>query len=62
MYRSPSASELSKFNSKKILPLLPSVSLFRSKFLVVGDFNLPSIDWTLNTTQHSDESFENQFL
>ena len=44
------------------MQLLPSVSLFSSKFLVIGDFNLPSIDWASNTKQLSDKSFENQFL
>ena len=62
IYCSPSVCELSSFNNRKILQYLSTVSLSSSKFLVVGDFNLPSIDWTSGTTQLSDESFENHFL
>lgn len=62
VYHSPSFNEMSICNNEHILQFLSSVSSFSSKLLVVGDFNLPYIDWTTNTTQLSDQSFENRFV
>ena len=49
VYRSPNLNEMSICNNENILQFLSSVSSFSSKLLVVGDFNLPYINWTTNT-------------
>ena len=62
VYRSPSVNELSPNNNANLLQYLHNVSTVSSRVLVVGDFNLPSIDWKNQITSLSNQSFEHHFL
>jgi len=60
--RSPCVNELSPNNNANLLQYLNNVSTVSSRVLVVGDFNLPSIDWKNQITSLSNQSFEHHFL
>ncbi|KAK2711587.1 hypothetical protein QYM36_012662 [Artemia franciscana] len=62
VYRSPIVNELSPNNNANLLQYLQNVSTISAGVLVVGDFNLPSIDQKNQITSLSEQSFEHHFL
>ena len=62
VYRSPSVNELSPNNKANLLQYLHNVSTVSSRVLVVGDFNLSSIDWKNQIPSLSNQPFEHHFL
>ena len=60
VYRSNSGSEE---NNDKLLSMFRSISsLSYSHVLLMGDFNLPGIDWSTFTTSHSTNHLEHKFI
>ena len=61
VYRSPSSTEL---NSSKLLDIIHTISLQQSfnQLLLIGDFNLPDIEWVNHYCSSSPTSFSAKFL
>jgi len=59
IYRSPH-SDLN--NNQHLITLLEEFLKFRGQKIILGDFNLPTIDWNQLHSRASDKSFENLFL
>ena len=55
--RSPSVNELSPNNNINLLQYLHNDSIVSSRVLVVGEFNLPFIDWKNQIASLSNLSF-----
>ena len=64
LYRSPTVSESSIENNRSLNSLLRTIALNKkyTHKCLVGDFNLPSINWENWTTPHNEESKEERFL
>lgn len=61
-YRSPTLGPSSCVNDANILNCLTYLVKNSHKLLVVGDFNLPNIDWQTLSTSQPGESYEQTFL
>ncbi|XP_065583537.1 uncharacterized protein LOC136042500 [Artemia franciscana] len=61
-YRSPTVNLSSPVNNANILACISRLVGRSSKFLILGDFNLPLIDWSAHSTSLSSSSYEQQFL
>ncbi|XP_065562443.1 uncharacterized protein LOC136028527 [Artemia franciscana] len=61
-YRSPTVNLSSPVNNANILACISRLVGRSSKFLILGDFNLPLIDWSAHRTSLSTSSYEQQFL
>ncbi|XP_065564191.1 uncharacterized protein LOC136029615 [Artemia franciscana] len=61
-YRSPTVNLSSPVNNANILACISCLVGRSSKFLILGDFNLPLIDWSAHRTSLSTSSYEQQFL
>ena len=59
VYRSPNSTAE---NNSQMLNLLKSMTENKSQVLIMGDFNLPKIDWTTYQIKSDTESKETQFL
>ena len=62
-YRSPTVSEKSEENNDKLNQLLRTIS--KKKYThrcIVGDFNLPNINWSNWSTSSSESSVEAKFI
>ena len=63
-YRSPNASNEDDNLLIKLLNDISSKNMsLNNKLIIMGDFNLPGIDWNLERSKHlNDENIENKFL
>ena len=61
-YHSPTVNLLSPVNNANILACISRLVGRSSKFLILGDFNLPLIDWSAHSTSLSTSSYEQPFL
>ena len=59
VYRSPNSSNE---NNDKLFKMLKTMTENKSQALVMGDFNLPKIDWNTYLTSSDGNSKESQFL
>ena len=64
LYRSPSKTKATDENNIKLNELVKSITSDKkySHRCLVGDFNLPTINWENWTTPHTEESKEEKFL
>ena len=61
-YSSPTVSLSSPVNNANILACISRLVGLSSKFLILCDFNLPLIDWSVHIASQSTSSYEQQFL
>jgi len=59
IYRSPHSVGS---NDSKLIDLIKEFVLFKSKILIIGDFNFPNINWDNKTSEKSSRSAEQKFL
>ena len=59
LYRSPNSSNENNDNMCKLLEEMPNIT---KQPFVMGDFNLPKIDWSICTSLTEKNSKEAQFL
>ena len=58
-YRSPSSTSENNYNLNNFLR---SIGFNRSRYIVLGDTNYRDIDWQYISTNHDENSKENQFI
>ena len=60
VYRSPNSNEA---NNQKLLRLMREAAAARSEqLLICGDFNLPSIDWSVYQSHEPENAFSSDFV
>ena len=63
MYRSPNNTQDEDDNLVSYLHLLlDKIDPVKEKFVLLGDFNLPNIDWDQETCQNNEDHINSKFL